>query len=113
MRRDDRRSPEAQEWRRLYKTQRWLRLRKHQLSQHPLCERCLRMHPRQLRPADVVHHKREHKGNPVLFYEPTNLESLCAHHHDSEAQSDERGAHKQIGQDGWPIHPSHPFNRTA
>lgn len=109
MRRDDRRSPEAAAYRKLYKSQRWQTLRRLQLSKHPLCTRCLNGEPRRLTPATVVHHKREHKGDPALFFDPSNLESLCAPHHDRDAQSEERlGYSREIGLDGYPVDPRHP-----
>jgi 5-methylcytosine-specific restriction endonuclease McrA len=113
MRRDDRRSPEAAAWRKLYKGKRWQALRQMQLTLHPLCARCLRMIPRKLTPATVVHHVKEHKGDLVLFFDPANLESSCKPHHDGDAQSEERvGYSTQVGADGWPVDARHPANRS-
>jgi 5-methylcytosine-specific restriction protein A len=55
--------------------------------------------------ATVCDHKRPHKGDPDLFWSPTNLQSLCKLHHDSTKQSEEKsGRPKQaIGPDGWPV----------
>jgi 5-methylcytosine-specific restriction endonuclease McrA len=113
MRRDDRRSPEAAAYRKLYKSARWQTLRRAQLTQHPLCRRCLHSTPRKLTPATVVHHIREHKGDEVLFFDPANLESSCKPHHDGEAQSEERvGYSTEVGVDGWPLDHRHPHNRS-
>ncbi|WP_245294412.1 hypothetical protein [Rhizobium aegyptiacum] len=54
--------------------------------------------------AEVVDHKRRHQGDPELFFDATNLQSLCKHHHDSAKQMMERG--KKVvtyGLDGYPI----------
>jgi 5-methylcytosine-specific restriction endonuclease McrA len=40
----------------------------------------------------VVHHKVPHKGDPELFWNPANLESVAKSWHDSEAQREERKA---------------------
>jgi 5-methylcytosine-specific restriction protein A len=110
--RSDRRSPEAAAYRKLYKGARWSRLRLAHLATHPLCARCLKMKPRRLTPATVVHHVKEHKGDLTLFYDPANLESLCAQHHDRDAQSEERkGYSTEVGADGWPTDVRHPANR--
>jgi 5-methylcytosine-specific restriction enzyme A len=110
-RRDDRRSPEAAAYRKMYKTQRWQALRKAQLTAHPLCARCLKMTPRRLTPAAIVHHAKEHKGDLALFYDPANLESLCAPHHDGDVQSEEKlGYSTEIDVSGWPVDPKHPSN---
>jgi hypothetical protein len=63
--------------------------------------------------ATVVHHKRPHHGDLDLFFDPANLESLCAPHHDSHAQQEERlGYSCEIGADGYYLDPLHPSNRT-
>jgi 5-methylcytosine-specific restriction endonuclease McrA len=110
-RRDDRRSPGAQQWRKLYKGARWQRLREQQIRSHPLCER----HRKKghIVPATVVHHVDPHRGDPVKFYDPANLESVCAPCHDGETQSEERlGYSTQVGADGYPVDPRHPSNRA-
>jgi len=72
------------------------------------------MNPVRLTPADVVHHVKEHKGDPTLFCDPANLESICKPHHDADAQSEERlGYSSEIGADGWPCDPRHPANQQA
>lgn len=40
----------------------------------------------------VVHHKRAHKGDEVLFWAIDNLEAVSKDWHDSEAQAQERRA---------------------
>lgn len=89
-------------WHRLYQTARWQRLRANQLSMQPLCQMCLITED--ITPATVVDHKKNHKGDLVLFHDPDNLQSLCKHHHDSAKQMMDHG--KQVvtyGVDGYPI----------
>ena len=109
-RRDDRRSPEAAEYRRLYKTARWRILRLQQLAAEPLCQKCSTdEHPVS---ATVVNHKQEHKGDLALFFDPENVESVCAPCHDGPIQQTEKlGYSLAVGPDGIPVDPKHPFNR--
>ncbi|UYE95813.1 hypothetical protein HAAEEKHM_00093 [Sinorhizobium phage AP-16-3] len=90
------------EWHRLYKTAAWRRLREYQLSLQPLCEFCLRTED--VTAADIVDHIKAHKGDLELFHDPSNLQSLCKHHHDSAKQMIDLG--KKVvtyGVDGYPI----------
>ena len=90
-------------WRAWYKTGRWRALRAAQLAQQPLCERCQSRGI--LTPATVCHHKKAHKGDLVLFWDPMNLGSSCADCHDVDEQRVERGgrARQTVGADGWPV----------
>lgn len=89
-------------WKHLYDTAAWKRLREHQLAIQPLCEFCLVTED--VTAADVVDHKKPHKGDVDLFHNPSNLQSLCKHHHDSAKQMMERGKKIAIiGVDGYPI----------
>jgi 5-methylcytosine-specific restriction endonuclease McrA len=77
-------------------------MREQQLAIQPLCEFCLVTE--EITAADVVDHKRKHNGDTAIFFDPTNLQSLCKHHHDSAKQMMERG--KKVvtyGLDGYPI----------
>lgn len=97
-------------WRRLYKTARWLALRKRQRAAHPLCAWC--MEKGKIVPATVVHHKTPHEGNERLFFDIGNLASLCKPCHDSTAQQIEKtGYSSNIGEDGWPADVNHPANK--
>lgn len=98
----DRRSAEAAAYRKLYKTAKWQRIREYQLSQQPLCERCLTMEI--VEPATVVHHADGgHKGDEEKFWSGP-FESLCKPHHDSEGQREDRGQTiVTFGLDGWPL----------
>lgn len=62
--------------------------------------------------ADTVDHTIRHKGRRDLFFDRRNLQSLCKRCHDTTKQSQERlGYSNEIGPDGLPIDPRHPFNR--
>ena len=77
-------------------------MRKHQLSEHPLCERCLSVYAR-VTAATVVHHTVPHKGDAELFYS-VPLASLCKRCHDSDMQEAERsGKARVVGIDGWSL----------
>jgi 5-methylcytosine-specific restriction endonuclease McrA len=79
------------------------------LAHNPLCERCKVQG--KVTAATVVHHKKKHEGNEILFFDPANLASSCAPCHDSiEQQIEKRGYSMAIGADGWPIDPNHPSN---
>lgn len=102
----DRRSPEAQAYRALYHTARWLRLRKQQLAKQPLCEMCAARG--KVTAANTVDHKVEHKGDLELFFSG-ELASLCANCHSGAKQQIERiGYSDEIGADGWPVDPRNP-----
>ena len=97
------------EYRRLYDSYKWRKLKRHQLRAHPLCAKCAAKG--KVTAAGVVHHTVPHKGDLTLFY-LGQLESLCAHCHDGITQQDERnGFSMEIGLDGWPTDPNHPANR--
>lgn len=115
MSRDDRRSPEAQEYRRRYKDKRWCGpngVRARQLAAHPLCAMCEAAG--RTTPATVCDHvdpdsKRTEEG---FFAGP--FASLCKPHHDSTKQSEERRGHV-VGCDttGRPRDQLHPWNKAS
>lgn len=96
---------------RWYKTKRWLALRAAQLRRKPLCERCEKR--KKITPATVANHRVPHHGDPALFWDAANLESLCAPCHNSDAKAtDARGYSNDLDPaTGMPIDPMHPFNR--
>jgi 5-methylcytosine-specific restriction endonuclease McrA len=98
---DAKRSAEL-EYRAWYKTGRWRALRTAQLATQPLCERCQSRGV--LKAATVCHHKKAHKGDPILFWDAGNLASSCDDCHNTDEQRVERGgkARQQVGVDGWP-----------
>ena len=101
--RRDQRSAEAVEWRRLYKTPQWRRLRQAQLSREPLCRVCQALG--KVTAATVVDHKQAHRGDLTLFLDPENLMSICAPHHNSASQRRDKTGEpiRVIGRDGWPV----------
>lgn len=65
--------------------------------------------------ATVVDHVVRHRGDPVIFFNPRNLQSLCKPCHDRfKAQIEATGLHagysNQKDADGYPIDPNHPAN---
>jgi 5-methylcytosine-specific restriction protein A len=64
--------------------------------------------------ATVVDHKQPHKGDPELFWDGNNLQSLCRDHHDVSKQRDEvRGFIAGSDMSGQPIDPGHHWNANA
>lgn len=121
----DRRSAEAQRYRRLYKTARWKRTRGVHLAKQPICQACLKRgivndgartpdggfqsNPR--RRFLVVHHVEPHKGDEDLFFNGP-FETLCPDDHDKyEQQREVRGYSSETGEDGWPTDHRHPANK--
>lgn len=104
------RSTDALQYRALYKTARWQELRTWVLSQEPLCRFCSKQG--RVEAATVVDHIKPHRGSKTLFYDSSNLQPLCAEHHNSAKQFEEkRGYSNEIGIDGRPVDPRHPANR--
>lgn len=107
----DPRSPEAAQYRQLYRSSAWRKGRILFLAQHPLCERCQARG--RITAANVVNHRKPHKGDIALFFATSNWEATCKACHDSDIQSEERtGFSKRIGADGWPADERHPANRS-
>lgn len=112
----NRRSHLAKAYRKLYKRVEWKRLVAQQLSNHPLCQRCLVKGIESA--ATIPNHVKPHRGDTQLFFDPDNLESLCAPCHDQVVQSEERGGipYSSVGYtggadaSGWPTDPRHPAN---
>lgn len=97
-------------WASWYGTARWKALRAAHLAAEPNCRMCAAAGVRTR--ATVVDHIERHRGDPAKFWRGP-FQSLCGHHHDSTKQQAERlGYRTEIGADGVPIDPSHPFNRT-
>ena len=78
-----RRHPEYQK---LYNN-RWHKYRKWFLNEHPLCvnyETCHNV-------ATVVHHKKDHKGDYVKFWQADNHEALCNTCHENKHKNERWG----------------------
>ncbi len=97
-----------EEWRRWYKLKAWRQARNKQLTEHPLCSKCLDRGKQVV--ATVVHHPTAHKGVWLLFIDPANHESVCKPCHDGELQQiEKRGFSSRVGADGWPTDEQHPL----
>jgi hypothetical protein len=97
----DQRSAEAAEYRKLYKTTRWQRIRDAKLRQDPLCEWCLEQEI--VEPATEVHHADGgHKGDVDKFWNGPFI-STCKPCHASRGQREDKGTYIAFGPDGWPL----------
>lgn len=70
-------------------TYRWQQARERHLRAHPLCVMCEELDGR-VTAATVVDHKEPHQGDMTKFWDESNWQSLCAHHHSSHKQAIER-----------------------
>lgn len=90
-------------WLKWYKTANWRRLRLSQLAREPLCRFC--QSKGIITAADTVDHKTAHRGNMVLFFDKSNLQSLCKSCHSSQKQrlekSGEFGCDENGIVEGW------------
>lgn len=69
---------------------RWQKAREGHLRNNPLCVMCKELDGR-ANPATVVDHRIPHRGDQTLFWDRTNWQSLCAHHHSATKQGQEVG----------------------
>lgn len=113
----DQRSPEAQRYRRLYNTARWRGpngARARQLARQPLCEMCLKTG--RLTPATVCDHvDPKSKATDEGFFRGP-FQSLCDQdpwrcHSSLKQQEEAHGYALDVGVDGLPTDPNHPWNR--
>jgi 5-methylcytosine-specific restriction endonuclease McrA len=89
---------------------RWQQARERFLRTHPLCVMCDAIG--RVTAASVVDHVTPHRGDKSLFWDETNWQSLCATHHSSTKQREEKSGH--VGgcdERGNPTDPNHPWNR--
>lgn len=96
----------------LYNSARWKRMRARQLESQPLC----RMHEQlgQLVAATVADHVKAHRGDEELFFDADNLQSLCKQCHDAHKQAQEHTANgilRGAGHDGRPLDLAHPWHQ--
>ena len=110
------RSPEAQAYRHLYRDPRWRRLRKRVLIRDRFrCQKTgvILLDGRRLPNSAVVHHKKPHKGDPDLFFDEGNCIAVAKEWHDRHGKADDVfGYGAEIGEDGLPLDPAHPFNKV-
>lgn len=87
---------------------RWRKLRARFLATKPLCKMCADIGMVEL--AIDVDHITPHKGNVQLFWDWSNLQGLCKHHHQSTKARIERSGEFGCGADGVPLDPGHHWN---
>jgi 5-methylcytosine-specific restriction protein A len=63
----------------LYNSPQWKSMRKSHLARNPWCVDCLAEGKHTF--ATEVDHVRAHRGDPALFFDDRNLQSLCKSHH--------------------------------
>jgi 5-methylcytosine-specific restriction protein A len=68
---------------------RWRRYAKRFLKLHPLCAECEKRG--ETTAAEVVDHLIPHKGNMILFWDPTNHQPLCKRDHDVKTAREDGG----------------------
>lgn len=100
-----------------YKTPRWRKLRREiYLRDKFICQKTGRLCTGRGNDPDapIAHHIVAHKGDPELFWDRNNIETVCKEIHDSLIQREEKQGY-QIGHsiDGRPVDPNHPWNRTV
>lgn len=61
-------------------------MRARQLADHPWCEACLLKDIYE--PAEEVDHIKPHRGNPSLFFDEKNLQSLSKSCHSAKTSSE-------------------------
>lgn len=92
---------------------RWQRYRLSFLRRNPLCVRCLEAG--RTTAANTVDHKDPHRGNPLLFWDPGNHQSLCSTCHSGDKQVAEKSgklSYRGSSPDGTPLDPRHRWNVT-
>jgi 5-methylcytosine-specific restriction enzyme A len=72
----------------------WERLRRKQLSEFPLCAKCLEKD--HVRAATVADHVVPISVDPTRRLDQSNLQSLCKPHHDSAKQREDRALRKSL-----------------
>ena len=63
----------------------WQKARKRYLASHPFCVMCLK--EGRMTKATVVDHIIPHRGDPDLFWDESNWQPLCKHHHDQKTST--------------------------
>ena len=96
-----------------YSTQRWQRLRRLKLAEHPLCQACLQVG--RIEPATVVDHHTPVTAGGEAFPALDLLASLCMPCHNRKSCAERVGESNWLlkGHDvfGYPLDPAHPWNK--
>ena len=102
----------------LYDAAAWQRRRALQLKQLPLCAECLRAGA--VTPATCVDHVerwRAGRADDINRFLLEPIQSLCENCHNRKTAAERLGTgpviSKQLGDDGWPLDPNHPANRSG
>lgn len=85
-------SPEKRAASRLYGTAAWHRIRLAQLAEEPLCRHCAAEN--RVTAATVVDHVQPHWNDKQVFYDRTNLQSLCKRCHDIKTAGEDAAKRK-------------------
>lgn len=93
--REGKRDRSSAPWRAWYSTKRWRELRLKVLERDGyVCQRtgvvCAGVSPEPNSP--IVNHKVPHRGDPALFWDETNLETVTKQVHDTIIQAEEQGS---------------------
>jgi 5-methylcytosine-specific restriction enzyme A len=94
------------QWQHLYNKRRWRRRSKLQLTMFPLCTICERKGI--IVAATEADHIEPHKGYLRAFFTGP-LQSLCSDCHRRKGVEERRNYDNEIGLDGFPTDPRHPF----
>lgn len=82
----------------------WRKARETHLQLHPFCEECRRQGKPAVLATDVDHIV-PHKGNPVLFWDPNNWQSLCHTCHSIKTAKEDGGFGRPCPDRGVPPSP--------
>lgn len=100
-----------EEYRLLYTTTRWRKLRRVFLAEHPLCAMC--QQEDKVCAAEELDHIVPHRGDLALFWNVQNLQALCRFHHRSvKAQMERSGRVRGCDANGEPLDPNHAWYRS-
>jgi len=92
----DRQRTQTQPWRAWYKTAKWQRLRAATFERDLFtCQECGRIEGRTSHL--ICDHIKPHRGDERLFWDPTNLQTLCKSCHDAVKQAAEQASLHQRG----------------
>ena len=95
---------------RLYDKRRWRRASRTFLQHSPMCAMCSAIGRTKL--AALVDHIKPHRGDPQLFWDRSNWQSLCATcHSGAKAVQERTGKMRGCDLDGQPLDSEHHWNQ--
>lgn len=87
----------------------WAAARREHLADNPFCVYCET--DGRMTWATIVDHITPHRGDPILFWNADNWQSLCETHHNAAKQSEEKsGTVRGCDVDGIPLDPDHHWS---